>query len=377
MFGMLQGIHLFLLQVDPGPRNWYKKDNPMDAITVLIVLGVIIAIAVLVSAISKTMNPSGKSRSSGSGGSPKKFNSFTLYRVASAYGLDRDQTKLLEGVFRSSSVTDIDRVMKNSALLDRSFKRTYKSIERNSANEEDAQQQLVKLFSLRNLIDAAPENGSAAGHISANSAAVLVAEKESYPVKVISSQGQNVVTEIPRNALGTPVHLTRGMRVSLSFFTRSSKGFSYEGQVAGLRETENGQGLHIVHTGKAVALVKRKYRRRQTSIRCAFFLVMVDDSQGGRKKATRLVVDTKRFAGSVQDLSIGGCSIRTTAPVQVGSRLKISIDYDDNSLITVLGQVLRTNRSGPGGTIIHIKFLKVPRRAFNSINALVFGYDEE
>jgi c-di-GMP-binding flagellar brake protein YcgR len=97
----------------------------------------------------------------------------------------------------------------------------------------------------------------------------------------------------------------------------------------------------------------------------------------GRKRETKLVVDTRKYTGTVLDISIGGCSLKASAPIQVGSRLKISIDYDDNTLINVLGQVLRTNRSGAAGTIIHIKFLKVPRRAFNSISALVFGYDDD
>jgi hypothetical protein len=62
-------------------------------------------------------------------------------------------------------------------------------------------------------------------------------------------------------------------------------------------------------------------------------------------------------------------------PIQVGSRLKINIDLVDSNLISVLGQAIRCNRSG-NATIIHIKFLKVPRRAFNTISTLVFGYNE-
>jgi len=371
MSGMFQSLYFSLLQV------YYKQDNPMDAITVIIGLGVILAGVFLYQLIRRVMGTSSPGRG-GSAAAPKKFNSFTLYRIASAYGLDREQAKLLEYVFRTNSAADPDRAMGNPVLLDRYFKRAYRVIEKNSESDEDAQQRLVKLFSLRNVIDAAPTTSSTTtGHIAVNAAAVLVADEESYPVRVISSQGQNVITEIPRNALGTPVRLSRGMRVSLSFFTRSSKGFSYEGQVAGLQETENGQGLLITHTGKVTPLVKRKFRRRQTSIRCAFFLVLLDNSGTGKNKVQKLRVDTKRYAGTVLDLSIGGCSIKTAVPVQVGARLKISIDYDDNSLITVLGQVLRINRSGPAGAIIHIKFLKVPRRAFNSINALVFGYNEE
>jgi hypothetical protein len=41
--------------------------------------------------------------------------------------------------------------------------------------------------------------------------------------------------------------------------------------------------------------------------------------------------------------------------------------------IAALGQVLRTNRSGIS-TIMHIKFLRIPRRSLNIINALVYEY---
>ena len=106
------------------------------------------------------------------------------------------------------------------------------------------------------------------------------------------------------------------------------------------------------------------------------FLVYLDETGKGRKKKSRLVVNNKRFSGTLLDISIGGCSIKTSIPVQAGSRMKIGIDYADNYKISTLGQVLRANRSGSLGNILHIKFLKVPRRAYNSISAIVYGYDD-
>jgi len=56
-------------------------------------------------------------------------------------------------------------------------------------------------------------------------------------------------------------------------------------------------------------------------------------------------------------------------------RLKLEfIDHDD-SIVATLGEVVRISRGGTG-TVIHIKFLKVPRRSLNSINAMVYDYDE-
>ena len=374
MFGIFNGMYLFLLQREQ--LRYFKEDNPVEAMIFIIAVGAVIVLALLFHFIRHSMSSSiaGKGKTV----SPRKFNAFTLYRIASAYGLDKEQTKLLEFVFRNDSVNDPERVMKNPALLDRHFKRTYRIIEKNSETDDDVQQRLVKLFSLRNVIEAAPGAGAEApssNRLAENTPAVLAIDQDSYPVKVISSRGQNVITEIPKNTLGSHIRIARGTRLTLSFFTKASKGFSVNAQTVGIGNTDHGQGLQIVHTGRFTPLAKRKYRRKEASVRCEFFFVNLVETGTGRKQTSKMVVDSRKFSGTVLDLSIGGCSLKTSAPIQVGSRLKISILYDDNYPLSVLAQVLRSNRSS-AGNIIHAKFLKVPRKVFNSISALVYGYAE-
>jgi len=368
-------MRLFLLQQD---WVFWPEEDPTAAYIVLISIGVLIACSTVFRIFRRGTNPtsSAKNKSSSSGPLPRKFNSFTLRRVTSAYGLDREQVKLLEYIFRTNAVTDPVRVLENPTLLDRHFKRVFRLIEKNSETDEDAQQDFQKLFILRNIIEAGSgTNDGSPARLSDKTPAILVTGKESFPVKVITSRGTNVVIEIPRNTLGTPVRLARGVRISLSFFTKSSSGFSLDGHIVGPAQTDFGPGLQISHTGKAKPLVKRKFRRKQTDCKAEFFLVNVVQSGTGKKKTSKLVVDNRRFKSTVLDISAGGCALKTSAAVPVGSRLKIVIDYDDNYLINVLGQVIRANRSVTG-TIIHIKFLKVPRRAFNSISAMVFGYND-
>jgi hypothetical protein len=74
------------------------------------------------------------------------------------------------------------------------------------------------------------------------------------------------------------------------------------------------------------------------------------------------------------DISIGGCSIRTSANIQSGARIKI--EFTHGTSMAALGQVLRVNRGGMYATI-HVKFIKMPRSTQNSINAMVFEYNEE
>jgi hypothetical protein len=368
-------IHPFLLQ------SYFKADNPMETTILLVAIGVIIVISVLIHFIRRGTGGSsiagtGKNKSA-TAITPRKFNIFTFHRVASSYGLDREQTKLLEYVFKNDGVTDPERVMKTPALLDRHFKKTFRTIEKNSTTDEDAQGRLVKLFSLRNAIESSTgTSDSSPVSLSYNTPAILANGKDSYQVKVLSSRGKNVVVEFPKNILGTPIRISKGTKVSLSFFTKSSNGFSFDGIAGGSVNTDRGQGLQITHSGTIKPLVKRRLRRKTTNIHCEFNFVKLEETGSGKKKTTQLVVENKKFIGTVQDISIGGCSLRSSAPIQTGSRLKIAIDYDDNYAINVLGQVIRTNRSATG-TTIHIKFLKVPRRAFNSISALVFGYNDD
>ena len=371
MLGIFSGISLFLLQTTPDITDFFWEEDPRQVKIVLIALAVIIVIAIVVNIIRHGVGP-GVVR----GITPRKFNAITLFRIASQYGLDREQTKTLEYVFRNGAVADPGRVMDNMVLMDRHFKRAYRAIEKNSVSDEDAQERMAKLFSVRNVIEvSAGSQDISPPRLSENTPAVLILDKDNYHVKVLSSRGHTVITEIPRNSLGSPVRIGKGTKLALSFFTKSSNGFSLAGQVAGYMDTDRGSGLQINHTGKLRPLAKRMYRRKQVSMKCAMFLVNIIES-GEKKKPPRLIVDPRKFAGAVQDISAGGCAIKTSAPIQVGSRLKISLDNNDSRYIHALGQVLRTNRSGAVGTILHIKFLKISRRAFNAISAMVYDYDD-
>jgi hypothetical protein len=369
---------MFLLQAGFGTFPLFTETNPMEGVIILSIIGGLIVTSLIVGfirrgVVSRSIEPG---RPTGSAFGGRRVGFFAMRRISSAYGLDREQSKLLASIFRIESVTDPDRFMENPLLLDRLFKKAYRTIEKNSRSAEDAQWHLAKLFSLRNAIEASPSPDSGSGNrLAPNTSAILAIGKDSYPVKIISSEGHTVTTDVPKSVLGTPIRLTKGTGVSLSFFTKSSKGFSLDGRIAGSGFSNKGHTLQIVHTGKAKALVKRNFRRRQISISCELFTVTVEVTGSERKRTSRLVVGKKAMSGTVLDISAGGCSLKTSSQITAGSRLKICIDTEVN-FINVLGEVLRSNRSAGMGVILHIKFLKVPRQAFNSISALVFGFDE-
>jgi hypothetical protein len=360
-------------------QSYFKEDDPESAFYFLIVSGSALAIFIIVRLIMRAAGVAGPGGGSkGVSSAPvRKFSGFALRRATRSYGLNRDQTKMLEFVFKNDGVTDPERVISNPVLVDKHFKRAYRTFERHIENDEVAQIQIARLFSTRNAIEFAQNiaaNGSPP-RITIGMTAVLAAGGDSHPVKVLNVRGDHITVECPTNTLGTPVKVSKGARIVLSFFTKTSKGFAIEGQVIGIPSTPTGPALELIRASRSKNLVQRRFKRQQVGISCYVRPVKIEETGKGRQKKVKMTVDRRRFTGAIQDISIGGCAIKTNAGITAGSRVKIEFDYGGSAGVAVLGQVLRLNRTG-FNTVMHTKFLKVPKRAMNAINIAVFRYNE-
>ena len=368
------GFGMFPLQASDRLMLFQLQEERLasEAIFFLIGIGVVIAILVIISSLKKrgTFSALNEGRVS-----PKHrrrgFSAFTLHRIAKDIGLNRDQTKLLEMVLRNDNVRDPVKSLESPDLMDRHFKRAYRFIEQTSISEEELNNRISILFTTRNIIENYTDTVTITStrHINENTSAMIILGDKNYPTKIISSQGETLIVEHPVNTKGSPVNLPKGTKLNLAFFTKSSKGFSAVSRVIGSMETMNRRILKLAHSSKIKKLSNRRFRRRQTIISTSFYLVGIE---GISKK---LIVDKRQFVGNIMDISAGGCSIRTGAPIRPGQKVKIEFTREDDFTVAALGEVLRTNRTG-FNTVMHIKFLKIPRKSLNFINAMVYEYGD-
>jgi len=366
---LLGDITMFLLQ-----NNIYWKSKSSESTSAhyfAIGIGVIVIALILLNVFKDKLQPKAGGKHLATTG-PRRFSGFTLHRLTNDMGFNREQVKMLDYVLRSGSVNDPERVLNNPALIDRHFKRTYRLIERTSSSEEELNERLSVLFAARNIIEAHFQNSSdttSSRHIPEKTPAVLTIDRVNYPVKVLSSKGDTLIVENPQRSAGSLIHPASGSQASLALYTKSAKAFSIDTRILGRTETADGPALQLAHSGQIKKLSARRFRRLQVIIETGFFLVYKDE------KTQKMIVDKRRNAGKIMDISIGGCSIKTSASVNQGQRLKVEFLHNDGSTIAALGEVLRASRNGVN-TIIHIHFLKVPRRSSNSINAMVYEYAE-
>ena len=364
---------LFPLQIKYNDFSFGKgggtPTDPKKVLIFWIVVVVVIAVVLIVNAVRKK---SPGARSSGGGGKALSglFSGFALRRLAGDIGLDHDQMKMLDFVFRTDEVTDPEKSLNTPVLLDRHFRRAYRVIEQNSGSDEEIQNRLFVLFSTRNVLESSVSGGlNSTKELKSDITAIITHGKDKYNLPVLAVKTEHIAVECPKNALGSLIKIPKGERLSVMVFTKNEKGFLFESRVLGHSGGSGHTAMLLAHSNQVKFLSKRRYRRKQTDIACNSYLVYVEGS--GKKQ--RLVVDKKRITGNIADVSVGGCSLKTRTPINVGSKLKIEFTQGDNNNVAALGQVLRINRSG-GATITHVKFLRVSRKSMNLINAFVYEY---
>lgn len=358
-------LNLFVLQIEASDFWVDPTLGTREVIIFIIIAAIIAGIAVL---------NMFKKKPPGSRIVPKinLFSGFALYKLIKNLDLNYEQRKMLRFVFKTDGVSDPEKSLNTPALLDRHFKRAYRFFEKTSHSDAERQRKLAVLFSTRNVL----ENSVFAGftstrQIKEDTILILNTGKEKINVNIVSARTENLVIEAPKNVLGSQLKIPKGANLNVLFFTKSNKGFTFETRVTGFSTMHGRQVMLLAHSNNLRFLSQRRFRRRHAVIACFLNLVYVEGS--GKKQ--RLVVDKRRHAANIADISVGGCSIKTNAPVQVGARFKVEFSQSENK-VAALGLVLRTNRTG-GITVIHMKFLKVSQKSMNLINAFVYDYANE
>jgi hypothetical protein len=367
---------MYPLVVNLGDFRPQQKSSGY-AVYFLAGIGALIVLLLILNYLKNSNKVASLNKTSVGEAGQRRFSIFTFRRIVANLGLDKEQTNMLEFVLKCDNVTDLVRSFESPILLDKHFKKAFKLIERTSISQDEMTNRLSVLFATRNIIENKSNTVTTTStrEIPERTAAVLAVGDTNYPIRVISSKGDSLIVENPLGNTGEPLDLQKGSLVSLSFFPEPNKGFAVDSRVLGKTETINGQHvLQLVHSGQIKKLSKRRFRRRQTVITTAFYFVHVDESKG--KKNIEMTVDKRRFAGNIMDISIGGCSIKTNVPVKNEQKLKIEFTREDDSIVAALGEVLRTNQAGTD-TIMNIKFVKVPRKSLNSINAMVYEYTDK
>jgi c-di-GMP-binding flagellar brake protein YcgR len=368
----MTGVFLILFPLQVSAKDFSFGSKPKTSSSDLIVVFIVVAVIIIVLIIVNSRKGTAKGTKGSSGGGGGIFSVFTFHRIANNLGLDHEQTRMLDFVFKTDQVTDPQKSIETPDLLDRHFRRAYRTIDQVQGHENETQHKLGVLFSTRNILENSMLNSiTSTRQIRDDTNFSIVSNRDKMDVRLLDAKGEYLDVEVPKNVLGSHIKIQKGTRLTVLFFNKSNKGFSFETRVIGYSTKLSHPIMQLAHSNQLRFLSQRRFRRRQASITCSLCLVVIEGS--GKKQ--RLITDKRKIQGSIADISVGGCSVKMMNPVQVGARFKVEFQLGDINM-AALGLVLRTNRAG-GNTIIHIKFLKATQKTMNLINSFVYEYSRE
>jgi hypothetical protein len=360
-----------LLQQD---IQFFAKPDPAQTRITVIVFGILVAVGVLAAVLN--------SRSTrGRGGSGGAVRAGGLMRQARRLGLNADQRRAIKELVRTLGLQNPSRLLTNSAYMNHALKRRMDQLDLSTMPDAQREREKSLLFSVKRTV----ENATARVRVLPSSRHIRIGqtvhirspEGESHELLVASNVHNGLGVELPYVRRGSRERYRKGTRLQLSFVDDHDRLYSFPTHVVGYNNARGASVMYVEHGSNIPQTQKRRSPRREYDRPCYFYPVTVLTTGRGRKQRTQAFVNkNRRIFGRFEDLSAGGCAIRTQVPLPKGDILKIDFENADGTPISVYGMVRAVERQRVRGRLMHIKFTRVSRKHLNRIQSYVYGLDE-
>lgn len=354
-----------LLQQD---IDWFAEPDPAQTRITLIVFGVLIVIGVLAAVINSR---GGGSRGGSVGG---------LRRQARKLGLSSEQRRALTDLTRGLGLQSPERLLTNSAYLSHAMKRRIDQLDLAEMPDAERERQKSLLFSIKRTLSQSQRSErviASSRHIRIGQTVQLrTAEGTETASSVVSNVHNGLGLDLPYQR--RPVEPPRkGTPVQITFVDDNDRRFSFRSRIVGYNTARGASVMFVEHASNIRETQKRRSPRREYDRPCYFYPVTVLTTGTGRRQRKQAFVNkSRRIYGRIEDLSAGGCAIRTQVPLAKGDILKIDFENADGAAISVYGMVRGVERQRTRGRLMHIKFTRVSRKHLNQIQSYVYGLIE-
>ncbi len=301
-------------------------------------------------------------------------------RISRKMGLEHYEIKILTELAGKNKIANPVAFLHNSTSLDTALKRAIEEIDSLGSEENVKENRKAMLFRIKQKIERNAQNKATflgTHQLQINQPLAISPETGGrYQSKVVSNLKNNLSIQIPENNKGQQIRWPKSTKMKVFFWKRNGQGYSFSSKVMAYNTIRNLPCLFISHSNNIQQAQQRKYRRKELEKPAYFFPVRVITTGFGRGKQKKAYVDTRSNSlGTVIDISAGGCSLKSSYPLDHGELIKIEFETYKGSNITVFGKILSMHRIKPYGGIMHIRFTKVSRAHMNKINTYVYDID--
>lgn len=361
---------MILLQ---APLRLVATPSSGDTLWIGIIMGVVV-IAVLVGALIARRN---RPRSPEE---IKRYSARMFVRTARNMGLDGEQASALENLVQLCKVKQPFMVFSSSQVLDDVLRRGVFSLEnQKEMPEEEKEKRKAVIFRIKQTME---RNGGRGGPVHSSQSikpgqAVVLAPEGSPQLqsKVVSNMKDFLAIAAPTSAGKAETRWKRGTPLSVFFWKDSEAGYSFSTKILAYDTIRSVSCILVQHSKTLRKDQRRKAKRKDVVRSCYFYPVRIIETAEGRKTVKKAVIEEKkRSLGSVVDLSVGGCAIRTINPFETGKLIMVEFELEHRSTVRAYGKIRGFSRQEGKGGLMRVAFTAVTRNYLNKIAAFVYDY---
>lgn len=349
--------------------QWTPTVSSEGSITFLIVVVVLITLFVLYG--MRAGSSSAKTISSG----------FSLRKQARLHGLTPDHYRILKHAIKDLKIQTPSVLFTNGRFLNTTLRQLIDQIDNSSYSDATKETLKSELYDIKARIT--HENPALKTPVSTKSMLMnqeVTLYSKTFPpfrTELIGKTAEVIAFELPRDSQGEWIQYKIGSPIKVRYIRDEDKVFSFVSTVKDIREIEGSIQLLLPHSAEVKRVQLRKSPRKEFHRTTFFYKVDVMTEGKGRKEVRKAVVNkTRRFSGTLEDISAGGCSLFTRTPLQVGNLIMLTFDISKGMPINVFGKV-RNVRRDKSGTLMHLMFTRVSTKHLNEIRSFIYGFSEE
>lgn len=306
-----------------------------------------------------------------------------LKRTARRMGLNRAQVNMLAEMARTLRVQQPMRLLQEPDFLTAAVRRMVRRIDGTSGDPGERENRKALVFQVKQQVSQA-QSGSrsltSTRQLQIGRIVRISTDGHNWLESTVTSNTKSAFgIKVPIDGHGRDVLLGRGTTVFVAF-ALSSDGRLYrlKTRIAGMTRSRSGSTMLLTHSDRLEQSQKRRFPRREFDRPALFWPIDVVTVGTGRKAKKQAVVNKyRRNLGQVEEISAGGCSIRSSMPLATGTLLKIEFQTEDRDRLAVFGKVRSVDRAPGRFGIMHVMFTRVTRSNLNRIQSFVYGVDSD
>ncbi len=318
----------------------------------------------------------------GGGGKPKSSGGMSkraFKRYATNRGLNRHEIHLLQGVAQRAK-TEASKLLLSSGALDSALKRTFLALKTEPSPGVDIEVRKFELYRIKQKLERS--SGGASGNYGSTKQLKLgqpitIQDEggERFQSKINGNLQKDISITVPVDRRGNQVRWKKWTKVKCYFWRPNGQGYSFSSKVLAYNQLRGVSSLFLQHSDRIKQEQQRRFRRRDMNRPAYFYPIKVITSGTGKQVQKKAVVEHRRGTlATLNDISAGGCAMKSNYPLATGELLKIEFDSGKGQ-VNVYGKVQSVNKIRPTGGIMHVKFTKLSRKNLNKINSYVYGLE--